>query len=235
MQNARAFFSAPPGLYYSITMTYLNLLPHDTLTIYQGPFSDSSQLNTDGYLEQYEHVAYTGTSFSSGCLGDIYASQFVVELNPTGTSGGSGYSFSFYFNVYDPTTNFAYQNEAANILRSTTTTQYTTTSQTSSGVNNNSMYALVALVALPVLLLAAAVVIVKRRKMQQQKSDQQFYDAQRPTPEAKLEGMVTSDMDSPVFGPVPIDVASPLSGYPSTPLPSTRHATASDPCIRIEI
>jgi hypothetical protein len=239
MQNARAFFSAPPGLYYSITMTYLNLLPHDTLTIYQGPFSDATQLNTDGYLSQYEHVAYTGTSFSSGCLGDIYASQFVVELNPTDTSTGSNYSFSFYYNVYDPSTNFAYQNEASNILRSTTSTQGTTTTQASSGGNNNSMYALVSLVALPVLLLAAAVVIVKRRKMQQQKADQQFYDPRARIPSTKLAGRIPSDMESPEFCPVTHDMAcsEDCPGCPPTPLSCARaaHATGSDPRLRAEM
>jgi hypothetical protein len=239
--NKRAFFSAPPGLQYSITMSSFNLLPGDTLIIYTGPFSatDVNSLRSDSYLSQYPSQVFSGSQPGYWPSFNILASQFVVEFNPQ--NGGSGPGFAFSFNVFNPTSGLAYQNEASNVIRFSTSTlgSTTTVSQTSSGSNNNTMYALVSLVALPVLVLAVAIVIVKRRKMQQQKVDQQFYDPQARMPGTKLERRVPSDMESPEFCPVTHDMASPEigPGFPSTPLPCARniHTINSDPRIRVEV
>jgi hypothetical protein len=203
-------------------MSSFNLLPDDTLIIYTGPFSatDVNSLRSDSYLSQYPSQVFSGSQPGYWPSFNILASQFVVEFNPQ--NGGSGPGFAFSFNVFNPTSGLAYQNEASNVIRFSTSTlgSTTTVSQTSSGSNNNAMYALVSLVALPVLLLAVAVVIVKRRKSIQQSADQQFYETPSSIPNPKLEALVRGDLESPEFRSVPNTVATPEvgQGYPSTPL-----------------
>jgi hypothetical protein len=224
-QYQMAFFSAPPGLWYTISLEDLYVdsgsSTSDQFVIYNGPFDDTTQLGSTSYLMTNPNkVIYDGDTY--GNLASIFTikhSQFVLELTPA-SSGTSGSYFSFYFNVFNATTKDQYVNTDLGTVQVSGLTQGSTNSQTSSGSNNNAMYALVSLVALPVLLLAVAVVIVKRRKSIQQSADQQFYETPSSIPNPKLEALVRGDLESPEFRSVPNTVATPEvgQGYPSTPL-----------------
>jgi hypothetical protein len=228
-QYQMAFFSAPPGTYYSYLVESINMAPADTFSFYYGPF-DTTQLGNPTYLSNFiSKATCTGdcSSFdpnapAAGYQTPLKHTQFIVELKPS--SGSSGSSFSILFLVFNQTgsqTNTAdqYANADLSVVQLSGLTQGSFNSQTSS--NNKAMYALVSLVALPVLLLAAAIVIVKRRKSHQQSADQQFYETPSSIPNPKLEALMSGDMEAPeVICSVPRAVASPEigQGYPSTPL-----------------